>query len=307
MISDTLSEHIFSPDWQRVGNQHQQSWVGPSINLSVRRLVKNLTYGKPNNLITSLLKPGRTSTLVLGSRSNLLDGFLKDMGEDFEYIYPSSFIEVVNQGVRSKCEVENHISDFVHKILDHADHKFRLNLKRFHHDLTHALIRRHMFLMSVHAKVVDSGEKKNRTLIVGEPSKPVHKAISVAWRQMGGVTYGLHHGHAVGELTLPDRTFHEFFAYDKFICPNQEAQKAFENDVLIADPNGAFCNTDFVSMRDQSKTFTKNSAISSYNPISHGESVLIMGFPMNAQITIGRKGFTGRHSWNCSYVLPRLC
>ena len=94
-----------------------------------------------------------------------------------------------------------------------------------------------MFLMSAILQGCRPGEK-NRTLIVGEPSKPVHKAISIAWRQMGGITYGLHHGHAVGELHYLIEHFMNF-CIRQFICPNQEAQKAFENDVFI-EPKWCF-------------------------------------------------------------------
>lgn len=144
--------------------------------------------------------------------------------------------------------------------------------------------------MSVHNKVADLGRTKDQTLIFGEPAKPIHKAISIAWKRMGGTTYGLHHGHAVGELALPDRTFHEFFAYDKFICPNREAQKAFANDVLIADPSRVFCKTEFVSMTDQSKSLAPEICCPSINSSSSNESVLIMGFPMNCQIYYRQKG-----------------
>ena len=69
-----------------------------------------------------------------------------------------------------------------------------------------------------------------------------------------GLTYGLHHGHAVGELALPDRTFSEFFAYDKFICPNNAARDAFVEDSKKADPLGTYCTTGFISLKNRSES-----------------------------------------------------
>ena len=220
-----VAQALYRPDWGALGRDYARQLDQPRMRLGLRRLARNVAFNRdlpPLRRAKALVAP---DAVALGSNDRLRARFAQGRGLGVD----NTYIPLLANGAgRAELTIamRGALRSFADGLVSALAEGFGASMDA--DGLCRALEGRMGDLKGVYRAV--HSRVRALPLLVTESAKPLHKAAACAWRAGGGTATGFAHGHAVGEMRLPERSYHEFFAYDEFVCSTQASARAFAAD-----------------------------------------------------------------------------
>lgn len=272
-----ISSAFFEPNWNMLATSHCKPLnTIARINLYIKNKVRNFIFNDHLPILNRLFASISPDAVAIGSINQMRDEYIKrnNLLVDFSY----ATLIVGGRGLSLEAiseDFDRAIQEYVYKLCKRLNEEFGLLVDN--NTLIETIRRRFQVLHAIYKRVQNNA--KPVQLLVTESAKPLHKIVAAAWRRGGG-TVAFNHGHAAGEMSIPMRSYMEFYAYDKFICRTKACADAFKYDYGLTNLANIrpvnFQNLYSVGIgndKNVAQIKTTNKKI---------KTVMIMGFPMNA-------------------------
>ncbi len=283
-MTGDLSVALYAPDWEGLGQAHANELRRSRGRLSARRWARNVVFNRHlpvRRHIGAILRP---DAVALGSNDDLRCRYVRsrNLGTDNTYI---SLFALGDGSAPIPGELRAALDSFAVNVGVTLEERFGISLNVS--GLRRALAGRIGTLLSVYWKV--RRKARQIPLLVTESANPLHKVAACAWRAGGGLSVGFSHGHPVGEMPRPDRSYWEYFAYDEFVCPSEICAKAFAADYAttrLADLHPTCFIPQSNEHRASSSAFVRDASFP-----RKVKRVMLMGYPMVAQRFLFHHGY----------------
>lgn len=273
------SKDYFDPNWDALAHSHHVLMEGSSLKFLLRSLAKNFVF---NASVPTLKKNSgffNWNTVGLGSNSWLKQEYIKNN----DVFVHNTFLPLLLKGFEDRHR--SSLAKRFHSLLEAFVENICFRLAQQFHAVLDAKIflrcwvERLSLLNSIYNYLL-SNRNHADTLLVTEPTKPMHKIIASSWRRQGKKTVGFHHGHFMGEMYLPSNIYNEQPVYTDFVLPGTSCAHSYmenyKKTVISEKRQTCFSSVKTDYYLNLWSQMQKNSSTEKIS------KVMIMGYPMDA-------------------------
>jgi hypothetical protein len=306
LVFGTDAEQLFNPNWINIGLYY--SSLKPQHNKLLRlmrRVVRNIVFNKhlPLFRIIYSLLFGSNSTSV-GSNDQIKREFIKKNKVFYDHVDWPDLLDKNTDILDSHNEFK---TVFLNKIIKPYLKKLMESSSLFVKDVDFEKITEAWSTRALEAYLLYTRFKsfsKSSELLITEISKPIGKLITVSYQSRGCKVYCFHHGNDV-VATIQNQTFSMNVSQcNKFVIPTSGIVSRYKKHYSNVNRISPSC-TEFLSVnsRKMYDLYLKN-LNNSIN--KHVETVMLIGYPFNANRYVGGRGLFFYQQVDLEYRLISL-
>jgi hypothetical protein len=298
-----LSEPHYHSDWETVARDHQRLLEQDRSQLPLRRLLKNLRYNSHlgvGSRLKGILSP---DSFGLGSYSMLKRGYVTRQKLYLDHHYWQTLFGHLNgsTGAAISLRAKSQLRSFLGLLEGFCREKYSFTIDAAR--IEKCWESRLQALSACYAMILDRRDLPDRYLYT-ESGNPLIRVVAHAIRRKGGRAVDFLHGHNTGGLVQRSVAYSDIGSATEFVSPTRACAAAYRRTY---EETGLSSANKVLFTSIETSHYESLCRENRRQPFPRKiESVMLMGFPMNAYRYVENPGYFFYFQLDLELRLTRL-